>query len=227
MEKMSKVKKMGEVEKRIAGIVRWLERCLKACKTGALESALMDAECARADIELLRGEVWKKLEKQHVVKARGRGFLGLPWLPAKAAFLAMVAVLAAATPVALVESMPQGERAVGQNALSSHSLTLEWVTSDEKALLSNLRKHPSDGDSFASTVSVQQSVQQTEDKAEPRPIKVNEATRKTPSLEPEVREALEVPETQRVPYDRILSLVQTGEKAMKQQASIITIERQP
>jgi hypothetical protein len=226
MEKMGKVKKMGEVEKRITGIVRWLERCLKACKTGALESALMDAECARADIELLRGEVWKKLERQHVAKARGRGLLGLPWLPAKAAFLAMVAVLAAATPVALFESVPQEERA-GQNALSSHSLTLEWVTSDEKALLSNLRKHPSDGDSFASTVSAQQPVQQTEDKAEPRPIKANEATRKTPSPEAEAREALVAPETQRVPYDRILSLVQTGEKAMKQQASIITIERQP
>ena len=42
------------VEKRVAGIIRWLERLKKSYSSGALESALMDAECARADLENLR-----------------------------------------------------------------------------------------------------------------------------------------------------------------------------
>jgi hypothetical protein len=224
------------MEKRIAGIVRWLERCLRACKSGALESALMDAECARADIELLRNEVWKKLERQHSANSRRRRS-GLPWLPAKAAFLAMTAVLAAATPVAFLESAPQGERALREE---QDSLSLVWVTPDEKMLLSNLRKHLSDGDSLASITSAstvaspqqgEEKAEEKKEKTEPQPVQAaavekNGMARKTPSSEPEVRE---VPgsETPGISYDRILSLVQTGEKAMKQQASIITIERQP
>jgi hypothetical protein len=204
------------VEKRITGIVRWLERCLKAYRTGALESALMDAECARADIELLRDDVWKKLERQYAAKPR-KGSVCL-WLrlPTKVAFLAMVVVLAAATPVALFENAPQRERTFreGQN-----SLTLEWVTPDEQTLLSNLRKHLSDANSFASIQRAGETIE--------KPVVAS----KTPSPEPTaqaiqaIQETPEVAELQKIPYDRILSLVQTGEKAMKQQASIITIER--
>ncbi|MDR1378187.1 MAG: hypothetical protein LBJ36_03970 [Synergistaceae bacterium] len=211
------------VEKRIAGIARWLDRCLKAYKTGALESALMDAECARADVELLRNEVWEKLEKQYTVRTRKRD----AWLPAKVAFWAMTVVLAAATPVALLENVPRGEKALwtGQDSPS-----LEWVTPDEKTLLSNLRKHLSDANSFASA----QRSEEKEEKIDFKPVTATAVAMgkfaekpavilKTPSPEP--TKDSEGPETPRIPYDRILSLVRTGEKAMKQQESIIVIER--
>ena len=45
------------MEKRVAGIVRWLERFQRSYKSGSMESALMDAECARADLETLRRDV--------------------------------------------------------------------------------------------------------------------------------------------------------------------------
>ena len=49
------------VEKRIAGIIRWLERLKQSYSSGAIENALMDAECARADLEDLRLAVWSKV----------------------------------------------------------------------------------------------------------------------------------------------------------------------
>jgi hypothetical protein len=218
------------MEKRIAGIIRWLERCLKAYKTGALESALMDAECARADVELLRDEVWKKLEKRYAAKTQRWG----AWLPVKAAFLAVLAVLAAATP--LFENTLPEQRTFRER---QDTRALEWVTPDEKTLLSNLRKHLSDSNSFASSSFAldlpfeaikKEAKEETEETGSTKavvPAKKNAAARKTSSPEPGVGVKIKgTQEAQRIPYDRILSLVQTGEKAMKHQASIITIEKQ-
>ena len=47
----------GGMDRRIAGIIRWLERFQSSYRSGAIESALMDAECARADLEDLRSDV--------------------------------------------------------------------------------------------------------------------------------------------------------------------------
>ena len=49
------------VDKKVAGIIRWLERMKKSYSDGAIENALMDAECARADLENLRNDVWQKV----------------------------------------------------------------------------------------------------------------------------------------------------------------------
>ena len=49
------------MERRIAAIIRWLERFQNSYRAGALENALMDAECARADLENLRLDVWARI----------------------------------------------------------------------------------------------------------------------------------------------------------------------
>ena len=51
----------GGMERRIAAINRWLERFQNSYRAGAMESALMDAECARADLEDLRLDVWESV----------------------------------------------------------------------------------------------------------------------------------------------------------------------
>ena len=64
-------------DKRIDGIIRWLERLKKSYKSGAMESALMDAECARADLEMLRQEVWSTAQRRvvpHNRVVKGRAF---------------------------------------------------------------------------------------------------------------------------------------------------------
>lgn len=198
------------MERRIAGIVRWLERCLKACKAGALESALMDVECARADVERLRDEVWKKLEGLHGTREHGR-FAGTPL---KAFLGAVLVVLTMATPVALFqEGLPREKQ-------ERETVTLEWVTPDEKTLLGNLRKHLSDSNPFVSIQQPQTPSRQPE--LPPQAAERNHVARAAPreELKSAVRDnAIEIP------YDRIISLVQTGEKAMKNDEPAIKIEK--
>ena len=50
-----------QIDCKIAAIIRWLERLKKSYSSGSLETALMDAECARADIEDLTHEVWSRV----------------------------------------------------------------------------------------------------------------------------------------------------------------------
>lgn len=61
------------VEKRIAGIIRWLERFKQSYSSGAIENALMDAECAKADLEDLRLAVWSKARPK--VRVSNSGWL--------------------------------------------------------------------------------------------------------------------------------------------------------
>ncbi|NLL37838.1 MAG: hypothetical protein GX256_10025 [Fretibacterium sp.] len=65
------------MERRIAAIVRWLERCLKEYRAGSLEGALMEAECARADIEHLRRDVWARMEQRQATLSRRGNLRGL------------------------------------------------------------------------------------------------------------------------------------------------------
>ena len=51
------------VEKKIAVINKWLDRLVKSYKSGAMENALIEAECAKADLEDLRQDVWAKVIK--------------------------------------------------------------------------------------------------------------------------------------------------------------------
>jgi hypothetical protein len=195
------------MEKRIAGIMRWLERCLKSCKAGALESALLDAECARADMDRLRNEIWSKLERRYGEKKTARRVA----MSARVVLGAGIAVLAAATPVALVQEIAAQEEQRQQD-----SVILEWVTPDERLLLTNLRKHLSENDVLVSI---------------PEPAKV--PVKSLPEI-PAVRavnlpaERIE-PEEQKkekdISYEQIISLVQVGEKAMKDEEPAIKIEK--
>ena len=218
------------MERRIAGIIRWLERCIKAYKDGAVESALMDAECARADIETLRGELWKKLERRHnECSSRFNSFK-----TAEALFWAVAIMLITATPLALHQEEPTRESRAGGH------FTLEWVTPDEMELLGNLRKRP--GDSLAlivkpeePTVTIVDSRQVLAAKPEEPVVEPRAASAPERTAEPARRRSPELPlsrndqSEQKEPetsltYDRILSLIETGERAMKNEAPSIRVE---
>jgi hypothetical protein len=193
------------MEKRVAAVIRWLERCVIAYKGGAVESALMDAECAKADIETLRNDLWKAVEGRR--RADARRFLR----PAEALFWAVVIMLVTAAPLA----QPQALSAMEDR--SDGYFTLEWVTPDEKELLGNVRRRPSEELALV--------VKPEEDQvAAPLalPARVTEpARRRTP--EPQPPRSEQNKETN-IPYDRILSLIETGERAMKNDAPAIRLE---
>jgi hypothetical protein len=197
------------MERYIAGIIRWMERCLKAYNAGSLESAFMDAECARADMERLRDELWTRLERRHSAKLRRRRF----FRPAEVVFCAVSIMLATATPLTVLQD--------GRSADRRGDYALEWVTPDERVLLSNIRKRPEN--SLALTTSADSIVpvlpretsakRKATDLGAPRKVD----TAKEPPQEARKREMV-------IPYDQILSLVETGERAMKNSEPAIKVE---
>lgn len=123
------------MEKKIARISRWLERCAKACSAGSWNSALLDMECAKAELEDVRTEIWAKNEGLFHVRPVRRGALVL-----KASFLSIALIFSLAAPLAVQSSGPGAfvQRIHENNRSGEHAL--EWVTSDEQAVLAALRK---------------------------------------------------------------------------------------
>jgi len=203
------------MEARIVGIIRWLERCIKAYKEGAMESALMDAECARADIETLRGDLWRKLERRSLARRRFNAFR-----VAEAFFWALGITLITATPLAL-----QQDGYAREGRMEGH--TLEWVTPDERELLSNVRKRPDE--SLALIAKPEEPIvehQVVGPQAEPQIIAraaAAEPVRRRNQEPQPLQSEQSRPETS-LPYDRILSLVETGERAMMNKEPAIRVE---
>jgi len=197
------------MERRVAGIIRWLERCINAYKGGAVESALMDAECARADIETLRGDLWKKIKGRHSVRTRRLNFFKM----AETLFLTIGIMLITATPLALSQSeYAREDRANGP-------FVLEWVTPDERELLGNIRKRPDDSLAMA-LIPEETIVEPVEAKAAPRTV---EPAKRRSQEPPPLRSEQKKPETS-LTYDSILSLIETGERAMKSEPPAIRVE---
>ena len=199
------------MEKRVAGIIRWLERCVKAYKSGAVESALMDAECARADIETLRCDLWKKLEG--CPDTRARRFNSVK--AAEALLWAVGITLITATPLALQQERLTRENRAGVN------VTLEWVTADERELLSNVRRRPEETVALVvSDVPIVEPQVLPAHAAEP----VRRRNPEPPPLRSEPQQREQIAPEMHLPYDRILSLIETGERAMKNDSPAIRVE---
>lgn len=176
------------MERRIAGIIRWLERFQSSYRSGALERALLDAECAHADLEDLRLDIWSQVETRPV---------RFPLLGAlcRVCLLTILFLLATAAPL---------------SRLAQDVSTRQDVSAR-----------------------VEESIG-----AKPTPVKVEaperDNTRVTASAaprrpraqakeaQPEVRPQ---PAEKSVPYDQVFSLLQTGSRALRGEASTIKIDR--
>jgi len=124
------------MEKRIARIARWLNRCAEACSARSWQSALMDMECAKAELEEARRDLWARAEgRQQPFNAAWRAARAVG-----ASALGLFLVMASAMPLA-APAPGHRERA---SALMESSSSLEWVSTDEKALLTALRSSLSD-----------------------------------------------------------------------------------
>lgn len=87
------------VEKRADGIIRWLERMKSAYTSGKVESAYIDAECARADLEDLRSSMFEGITCE-----RHSNF----WSITRAVILASAIIISSANPLSR-EKMPPSD----------------------------------------------------------------------------------------------------------------------
>jgi hypothetical protein len=124
------------MEKRFRRVQRWLERCIEACRKEKWSNAVADVECARAELEAAREELWSAVSEARSAKETGYLQRALP-LSVRSAILAVAVIMAAALPLStgtVPAAMEQAENRV----------ILEWVTSDEKSLLTALRQNLSE-----------------------------------------------------------------------------------
>ena len=188
------------VEKRIAGIIRWLERLNKSYSTGEMASALMEAECAKADLETLRRDVWAKVSPEEIAPKRS---IVMAFL--RPAFLAAIIVMVMVFPVA--KDIPVNITA--QEAAEPEVMAVPVVVAEQKP-----------------EVAV---------KPESQPKKIVQAkkttfSKKLDQLKKEAATMTASPAPQKaspaktVAYDKVFSLMQTGQRALKNNNSVIKVQ---
>ena len=186
------------VDKRVAGIIRWLERMKKSYSDGAIESALMDAECARADLENLRNDVWQKVKpSKHKSSHRIISVI-------KCISLAVIVILFHVAPLAK-DNVPSPTVTEEIKALTQSQPKPIIIVREYEKPEPKVSKTESSPKKAASRRQV------TQKKAEKPAVNTRTVTRQASQ--------------KTVPYDKVLSLVQTGQRALKENTSVISIKK--
>ena len=196
------------VDRKVAGIIRWLERLKKSYSDGAIENALMDAECARADLENLRNDVWQKV-KSPVHKSSFNGIIRV----LKCVSLAVIVILFHVGPIAKdnvpVQSVREEMKALTQSNPKPIIIVREYEHENEKE--DNEEKTDAKVTRVKSSSSSRASRRQV--------------TQRKSDNKPAVKTVTRQASQKTVPYDKVLSLVQTGQRALKENTSVISIKK--
>lgn len=196
------------MEKKLCKVQRWIERCLLACRSSSWENAVADMECAKAELEGAREELWAIVDGSKVEKRKRRisRSLGI-------AVAAVTFVLVASLPV----SMPQPVVRAVKNSLAweDEKLLLELVTPDEKNLLKSLRENLSD----LNLVSMPE---------DPLEKSLQEDVSRGRASLPEVRTVKKkaVPENvkKEVALDEVIQLIEIGHRALRRGDATLVIK---
>ena len=201
------------MENKIRKVQRWLERCVEACKSRSWENALADMECATAELESARKELWSVVDGSRAAARSRRRTRRL-----EASFVATILVLMSAIPVAMPEPVRKAVQSMGWE---DQRAMLELLTRDEKALITSLRKSLSSANRFegiedrnnipsvASEVSVA-SVPRTAPKRESKPLRIK------------VLKDADGP----IALDVMVLLLEIGQKALGRNGDFIVLEEQ-
>ena len=216
------------MEKRVAGIVRWLERFQRSYKSGSMESALMDAECARADLETLRRDVWSSLGPCRLPRRRRGMFVS------RAVLTAFLVVLATSAPVSELRRRTEEASPVHDSLSAWTALSIRGAGSafDGGWGGKNAASHFPLGTS-----------EERKNLSVPRGTRTNAGLLRRPSPETGERSVRRAPNAagneragragsatgsangKKVPYETVFSLLQTGERVLKNEEPVIAVDR--
>ena len=180
------------VERRVDGIIRWLERFQSSYHSGALENALMDAECARADIENLRLDIWSRVGTVHA--------------PRRAAFRGLMSCAVAALTILLATAVPLSRDPVVNIAAAETPVTETRKVPETAEPPAKARKENAAPKRTA----------QAKKSGAKRAASVSGTGAEAKSAKNEVKKKV-------VPYDKMFSLLQMGERALKNEESVIKV----
>ena len=184
------------VDKRVAGIVRWLERLKSSYSQGAMEIALMDAECARADLEVLRQDVFTKCSGVKI-----NPFTKFFELFSRVLFLSLLIVLFSVAPISreLTPVLPE----INQD--SNKIVLAEPVIIIREDSPAEIEKKPAPVQTINNKKAKRLANKPVKEEAAIKPAPVNQV------------QAV----NKKVPYDQVFTLMQTGERALKGNKTVI------
>lgn len=197
------------VEKRIDGINRWLERLKQSYTSGAMENALMDAECAKADLEILRADVWNKIQPRESYKNK---FILMTVNFSKIAFLTLIIVLLAVFPIS--KEIPVAPLKEDKNKI---------VLAEPIQIIYEHESKYETPKPIQTVAKVNNNVNNNVATKPKRSVIQAETVKSIKPEKPEKIEKVEKPE-KKVAYDDIFSLIQTGQRALKNNESVVKIK---
>ena len=181
----------------------------------------MEMECAKAEMDLAREELWAAAQDE----GNGKRIHALAFRSTRAAFVAALLLLVTAAPIATPVMIVQEQ---GKIAIRTAPV-LEWVTTDERTLLSALRKSLSEANAGSSREVFAPSDARTDGvgNAETRVSAVDRKERDVSGklTERAGRESLSAKSQPVVTGEMIYSLVQLGQKALRNSEPAIRIDR--
>lgn len=181
----------------------------------------MEMECAKAEMDLAREELWAAAQED----GNGKRLHALAFRSTRAAFVAALLLLITAAPIANSVTIAREQ---GKIAIRTAPV-LEWVTTDERTLLSALRKSLSEANAGSSREVFAQSDARNEGggNAETRVSAVDRKERDVSGklTERAGRESLSAKSQPVVTGEMIYSLVQLGQKALRNSEPAIRIDR--
>lgn len=181
----------------------------------------MEMECAKAEMDLAREELWAAAQED----GNGKRMHTLAFRSTRAAFVATLLLLITAAPIANSVTIAREQ---GKIAIRTAPV-LEWVTTDERTLLSALRKSLSEANAGSSREVFAQSDARNEGggNAETRVSAVDRKERDVSGklTERAGRESLSAKSQPVVTGEMIYSLVQLGQKALRNSEPAIRIDR--
>ena len=203
------------VDRRVTGIIRWLERLRQSYNAGAVESALMDAECARADLENLRRDVWTEVmpEEFKVNKTLSR-IINF----SKAAFLAVLIVLVAVVPLSKEKTAPALEYDKTSIVLAEPVIIIREYDMNEKITETEIEA--------PAVISKTKKITKPATLKKTQAVSVHEKSQNQKFEKTERIERIERAEKieKSVAYDDVFSLMQTGQRALKNNNSVVKIK---
>lgn len=181
----------------------------------------MEMECAKAEMDLAREELWAAAQED----GNGKRMHVLAFRSTRAAFVAALLLLITAAPIANSVTIVQEQ---GKIAIRTAPV-LEWVTTDERTLLSALRKSLSEANAGSSREVFAPSGARDDGSgnAETRVSAVDRKERDVSGklTERAGRESLSAKSQPVVTGEMIYSLVQLGQKALRNSEPAIRIDR--
>ncbi len=201
------------MENKIRKVQRWLERCVEACKSRSWENALADMECATAELESARKELWSVVDGSRAAARSRRRTRRL-----EASFVATILVLMSAIPVAMPEPVRKAVQSMGWE---DQRAMLEFLTRDEKALITSLRKSLSSANRF-------EGIEDRDDIPPAAPeVLVASVPRAAPKRESKLLRIKPLKDADGpIALDEMVQLLEIGQRALRGNEGLIILEEQ-